>query len=149
VFGLAEIVRARPNNLRYAYFTNLEYALQRLSAIGLLLFVGAHVWLARISPAIDPANRFHHETWAGMHAALSEPDTFVVYVLGLLGVSYHLANGLRTAAMRMGLVVSRQAQRRMQVFSSVALVLLLAMSGAALYGFRPFLDVPAAWAIAR
>jgi len=136
VIGLREIARSRPNNGRYLYFGNLEYILQRVSAIGLLLFIGAHVWRARVLPAMD--NPVGHETWQGMHEALSEPLTFAVYVLGLLGVSYHLANGVRTAAIRLGLVVSAAAQRRMQFVCVGLLILLLLMSGAALWGFKPF-----------
>jgi succinate dehydrogenase / fumarate reductase cytochrome b subunit len=138
VVGLREIARSRPNNARNPYFGNLEYLLQRVAAIGILLFIGAHVWRARILPAQTDLG---HETWAGMHEALSEPITFAVYALGLLGVSYHLANGLRTAAIRTGLVVSERAQKRMQLVAACVLIALLAMSGAALWGFRPFQQV--------
>ena len=79
-----------------------------------------------------------YEKLGRMHEALSEPLTFTVYALGMLGISYHLANGLQTSAMRLGLVVSDEGRRRMQVVSYAALVILLAMSGLALYGFRPF-----------
>jgi succinate dehydrogenase / fumarate reductase cytochrome b subunit len=136
--GLREIFRMRPNNARYNYFGNLEYVLQRIAALGLLLFIGAHVWRARVLPAMTAEG---HETWQGMHEALSEPITFGVYALGMLGVSYHLANGLRTAAIRLGLVVSEPAQRRAQWVAVGVLILLLAMSGAALWGFKPFQDV--------
>jgi succinate dehydrogenase / fumarate reductase cytochrome b subunit len=136
--GLREIFRMRMNNARYNYFGNLEYVLQRVAAIGVLLFLGAHVTKARILPAMTPEG---HESWQGMHDALSEPITFGVYVLGMLGVSYHLANGLRTAAIRTGLVVTEPAQRRAQWAAAVVLLLLLAMSFAAIYGFKPFQEI--------
>jgi succinate dehydrogenase / fumarate reductase cytochrome b subunit len=136
--GIAETLRSRPNNPAYNYFGNLEYVLQRVTAIGLLLFIGAHVYLARISPAMN--SPVGHETWAGMHEALSEWDTFIVYTLGTLGVSYHLANGVRTASIRLGLAVSERAQRRMQYVGMALLVILVGMSGAAIYGFKPFMD---------
>jgi succinate dehydrogenase / fumarate reductase cytochrome b subunit len=137
--GLREIARGRPNNASYRYFGNLEYLLQRVAAVGVLLFIGAHVWRARIAPAL--ATPGGHETWAGMHDALSEPITFGVYVLGVLGVCYHLANGLRTAAMRLGFVVSREAQARMQWIAAAVLLVLLAMSAMAIAGFQPFAEV--------
>jgi succinate dehydrogenase / fumarate reductase cytochrome b subunit len=134
--GVREILRGRPNNATYGYFGNLEFILQRVAAVGLLLFIGAHVWLARIHPALGAAP--FHETWEGMHEALSEPPTFIVYTLGMLGVSYHLANGLRTASMRLGLVVSAPAQRRMQWVAAAIMIVLLAMSFGAIAGFKPF-----------
>lgn len=140
VLGLREIVRGRQNLLTYTFFDNLKFFFQRLSAVGLALFIGAHLWRARILPSYVECKNppVCSETWMGMHYALSEWPTFIVYALGLLGVSYHLANGLQTASMRLGLVVSRPAQARVQWISWAALAILLAMSAATMYGFQPF-----------
>lgn len=147
VLGLVEIVRSRPNNVRYGYFDNLKYLLQRISAIGLALFIGAHVWLARIRPSVSP-DEFAvngHETWNGMHHAFNEiefglPITLIVYVLGLLGVSYHLANGVYTFGIRWGLALSPSGRKRLQAVSAVLFVVLLGMSYGALLGFQPFTE---------
>jgi succinate dehydrogenase / fumarate reductase, cytochrome b subunit len=133
--GLKIILKARPNNLQYGTLRNLKYSLQRLSALGVLLFLGAHVIKARILPAMEGG----HETWQGMHEALSEPITFAVYVLGLLGVSFHLGNGLWGTALTLGLTVSPRGQSRMEWISGGFFVLLLAMSGLSMYGFQPFM----------
>ncbi len=101
----------------------------------MLLFLGAHVVKARFLPAMNG----HVETWAGMHEALSEPVTLAVYALGLLGVSFHLANGLWTAAITWGLTVGPAAQRRMQWVSAIVFLVLLAMSAGAVVGFEPSL----------
>jgi succinate dehydrogenase / fumarate reductase cytochrome b subunit len=134
LIGLGIIVKMRPNNVRYGYFRNLRYLLQRLSALGVLLFLGAHVVKARIMPATQGT----HETWRGMHEALSEPVTFTVYALGLLGVSYHLANGLWGSALTFGLTVGPRAQTRMQWIALFTFFLLMAMSTIAVWGFQPF-----------
>lgn len=133
--GLRAIFKMRPNNGSYHRLSNLRYLLQRISALGVLGFLGAHVIKARILPATAGT----HETWVGMHEALSEPLTFGVYVLGLTGVAFHLANGLWGAGMTWGLTVSPRAQKRMETFSIVFFLVLMAMSGAALYGFQPFM----------
>jgi succinate dehydrogenase / fumarate reductase cytochrome b subunit len=132
--GLSLIRNARPNNVRYGTLRNLKYTLQRLSGLGVLLFLGAHVAKARILPAMAGVT----ETWQGMHEALSEPITFGVYVLGLLGVSFHLANGLWGSALTFGVTVSPSAQTRMERASIAFFVVLLGMSALAVYGFRPF-----------
>ena len=41
--------------------------------------------------------------------------TLVVYVLGVLGIAYHLANGLQTFAMGWGIVTSRRALKKLDV----------------------------------
>lgn len=134
--GLFEIARARPNNAAYPLFNNLKFLLQRISAVGVLLFLGAHVVKARLQPAIACINPPRcAETWAGMHEAFHEPLTLTVYVLGLLGISYHLANGLYTASMRWGVVVSDAGRRRALMLSAVCFVVLLVMSFSSLWGF--------------
>ncbi len=60
------------------------------------------------------------------------PPTLIVYLLGTLGVSYHLANGLLTFAMSWGLAQGKGLQRLERV-AIAAFVVLLAMSWGALY----------------
>jgi succinate dehydrogenase / fumarate reductase, cytochrome b subunit len=137
VLGLRLLLRWRPNNLEERTFGNLKFMLQRVAGLGVGAFIVAHVIKARILPAMSPAGV---ETWHGMREALSEPVTMTVYVLGLLGVSYHLANGLWTALITWGLTVTPQAQRRSQALAFVALIVLLGMSGLSLYGFLQPMD---------
>jgi succinate dehydrogenase / fumarate reductase cytochrome b subunit len=132
--GLQLMRKARPNNARYGTLRNLKFSLQRLSALGVLLFIAAHVAKARVQPAMAGTT----ETWQGMHAALSEPATLAVYVLGLLGVSFHLANGLWGTALTLGVTVSPAAQRWMERVSIAVFLGLLTMSALAIVGFRPF-----------
>jgi succinate dehydrogenase / fumarate reductase cytochrome b subunit len=61
--------------------------------------------------------------------------TLAVYLLGTLGVAYHLANGLHAFAMGWGVVTSRRALRRLGLLAVVAFVVLLGMSWAAIYAF--------------
>ena len=69
VWGIGRLVTAQPNNVKYKYFANLKYTLQRLSAVGVMLFLGAHLWLAMLHPRIttgrpepfaDIAHEMHH-----------------------------------------------------------------------------------------
>jgi succinate dehydrogenase cytochrome b subunit len=125
IWGLVRLFSFRPNNVRYGNYDNLKYLLQRLSAIGLLGFIGAHLWLAwarprfvegRPEPFADIANEMAHHT-----------PTLVVYILGVLAVSYHLANGIQTFAMGQGLVASAGALRRLEWVVYLTFALLLAM----------------------
>lgn len=120
-WGLRRLGMTKPNG--YKFFGNAKYILQRLSALGLLGFIAAHVYLARISPALHSPTG--HESFDDLAAHMRHhPPTLVVYILGVLGTTYHLANGVYTAAFIHGLAASPKAQRRMQV-ASIALFLVL------------------------
>ena len=132
VWGISRLTTAKPNNVKYKNFTNVKYALQRLSAIGVMLFLGAHIWLAMLHPRLttgrpepfaDIAHQMHHHG-----------PTLAVYALGTLGVSYHLANGLHSFAMGWGIVTSRRALRKLESVVVFVFLLLLAMSWGAVYG---------------
>jgi len=130
-WGLSRLVSARPNNLEYRYYANHKYLLQRLSAVGVLLFLGAHLWLALLRPRLVLGRA---ELFADIaHEIHFHAPTLIVYVLGTLGVAYHLANGLQTFAMGWGLVVTRRALERLDRLVLGFFVLLLAMSWGAIY----------------
>jgi succinate dehydrogenase / fumarate reductase cytochrome b subunit len=133
LWGLARLRTSRPNYPRYGYFENLKYLLQRLSALGVLAFLGAHIWLAFLRPRLvehQPAEPFQ-DIAAEMHHG---PATLFVYLLGTLGVAYHLGNGLYGFAMSWGLAATRRSLRGFQTAGIVLFVVLLAMSWAAIYG---------------
>ena len=131
IWGISRMAQTRPNIQSYTFWGNLKFILQRLSAIGLVLFLGAHVWLAMLHPRFVEG---HAEPFADISEQMRYYlPTLAVYVLGTLGVSYHLANGLHTFAMGWGLVVSRRALRKFD-FAVIALFLVfLGMGWAAIY----------------
>jgi succinate dehydrogenase / fumarate reductase cytochrome b subunit len=131
VWGIGRLFTSQPNNTRYNVYGNLKYLLQRAAAVGVLFFLGAHLWLALIHPRITTG---HGEAFADLaHEMRFNPPTLWVYVLGTLGVAYHLANGLQTVAMGWGLVTSRVALKRLEWVVIGVFLLLLAMSWATLY----------------
>jgi succinate dehydrogenase / fumarate reductase cytochrome b subunit len=131
-WGIGRLLTTRPNTLRYGTFANLRYGLQRLSAIGVLLFLGAHVWKAALFPRLVEG---HAEAFADIaHEMRFHTPTLVVYLLGTLGVAYHLANGISSFAMGWGLATSRRAVEKLTMWVALAFVALLTMSWAVIYG---------------
>jgi succinate dehydrogenase / fumarate reductase, cytochrome b subunit len=131
VWGVGRLANSRPNNLRYPFYGNFKYLLERLAAVGVLLFLGAHLWLAMIRPRVmegraEPFSDIAHQ----MHF---HRPTLVIYLLGTLGVCYHLANGAQTFCMGWGVVSSKRALRRMEWLAIALFVILLAMSWGAIY----------------
>ncbi len=131
VWGIGRLLSSRPNNVRYRFYGNLKYLLQRLAGLGVLLFLGAHLWLALLKPRIVEG---HAETFADLaeHMHFHGP-TLATYVLGILGVAYHVANGLQSACMGWGVVTSQKGLRRLEGAALVVFVLLLAMGWGAVY----------------
>jgi succinate dehydrogenase / fumarate reductase cytochrome b subunit len=131
VWGIGRLASSRPNNLRYGFYANLKYLLQRLSALGVLLFLGAHLWLAWIRPHVVEG---HPEAFADIaHEIHFNGPTLPVYLLGTLGVAYHLANGAQTFMMSWGVVATQRGLRRLERYTIGLFVLLLLMSWGAIY----------------
>lgn len=131
IWGIGRLASSKPNNVKYNYYANLKYVLQRLAAIGVALFIGAHLWLAMLQPRLvmgkaEPFAHIAHE----MHHHV---PTLVVYILGTLGVAYHLANGLHTFTMGWGIATSRRALKRLDVAAILLFMALLAMSWGVIY----------------
>jgi succinate dehydrogenase / fumarate reductase cytochrome b subunit len=131
VWGLGRMLRARPNNDRYKGFANLRYVLQRVSAIGLVLFLGAHLWLAMLKPRLTTG---HAETFADIsHEMHFHGPTLAVYVLGVLGIAYHLANGVSGFAMGWGVVQSQAGLKKLDALVWALFVGTLGLGYAVIY----------------
>jgi succinate dehydrogenase / fumarate reductase cytochrome b subunit len=131
VWGIGRLFTSRPNNVRYRTYANLKYVLQRLAGLGVLAFIGAHLWLALLHPRVVEG---HAETFADIAQHMHfHPPTLAVYVLGVLGVAYHLANGLQSACMGWGVVTSKKGLRRLEGATMVVFLLFLAMGWGAVY----------------
>jgi succinate dehydrogenase / fumarate reductase cytochrome b subunit len=131
IYGLIGLKKSSFNYPQFPFFGNLKYLLQRVSGVGLLLFVPAHLYKTRIEPGfLNSTLNFYH-----MKEGLSEIPTFLIYCLGILGVSYHLANGLWQFSIGWGLVRSQPAIQRLQILSILFFFLMAAMGSFAMWGF--------------
>jgi succinate dehydrogenase / fumarate reductase cytochrome b subunit len=131
VWGVGRLMSTKPNNVRYGYFANLKYVLQRLSAVGVLLFLGAHLWKAMLEPRMMHG---HAEVFSDIADQMNHHmPTLAVYVLGVLGIAYHLSNGLHTFCMGWGVVSSRDALKKLQGLVVIVFLVLLAMGWGAIY----------------
>jgi len=113
LYGISIIFTGRPNTNRYGYGKNYFYVAQRVSAILLVLFLLFHVLgmkgLLGSAFTFDP----HLATQTTVrHITANAFVAYVVYPIGILAGTFHLANGFWTAAITWGLTVSRRAQQR-------------------------------------
>ncbi|NOJ96690.1 succinate dehydrogenase [Corallococcus coralloides] len=130
-WGLLRIFTMKPNNLAYNNYGNLKYIVQRVAGLGVLAFLGAHIWLAFLQPRLMEG---HAEPFMDIAREMHyHGPTLMVYLLGTLGTAYHLANGLQTFGMGWGILASDRSMRRFEPISILIFLILLAMSWGAIY----------------
>ena len=130
-YGIYIHATGRANPFQYAYRNNWLSWLQRWSGIVTLVFIGWHFWQTRL------ANYLYGRVieFQMMADILADPRWLAFYVVGLIAVSYHLANGLRTFLLTWGAVVGQRARRRTTVLCAVFGVFVLVVSLAAIRAF--------------
>ncbi len=134
-YGLVIAAGAQPELRRYPYARNWFYWLQRVSGVGILLFLLAHVGTTRVWGLVEPA--VHADLYGHLQGLLSLPWVFAAYVLGLLLAVFHLANGLWAMGIVWGLTTSAQAQQRLAYACAGLGLLLMALGLHGLIGFLP------------
>jgi succinate dehydrogenase / fumarate reductase cytochrome b subunit len=113
VYGLYVAVNGKPNTGNYGYVKNWFYVMQRVTAIILVAFIFFHVggfygWFGK-GLEFDADEAFRTTVH---HIQRSPLISLVIYPLGILCATFHLANGFWTGAIAWGLTVSRKAQQR-------------------------------------
>lgn len=150
--GIWFATSSRPNVDRYRYQANWRYTLQRLSGYLGVLFILMHVtslrfgWTwAGLMPAFDP---HLPATSTGVHfqEGIAGPAIAAFYLVCVLALVFHFANGLWTAGITWGLTVSATAQKRWGWVCAAIGVALSAAGIAAVAGFTT-LDIDQARAI--
>ncbi|MBX5482969.1 MAG: succinate dehydrogenase [Myxococcaceae bacterium] len=130
-WGIQRLFSFRPNNVAYPFWGNLKYLVQRIAAVGVLLFIGAHLWLALLHPRLVEG---HAEPFSDIASAMRHHwPTLVVYLLGTLGVAYHLANGVSTFSWMWGAVGGRRSLARFDIVAAVVFFVVLAMAWGVIY----------------
>lgn len=129
------------NVARYAYQGNARYAWQRITGYIAFVFILLHVASLRwgwtfggFFPTFDP----HHaasSTALHFQSGVMGLAMAAFYVVCVLSIVFHFANGLWTAGITWGLTISQGAMRRWgQVCAGIGVVLALA-AVLAVYGF--------------
>lgn len=139
--GMYFAFSGRTNVKRYPYQDNWRYTLQRISGYLGVVFIIMHITSLRfdvtywnLMPAFEgdaasssTAAHFQNGVW-GWVASL-------FYLVCVLALVFHFANGLWTAAITWGLTLSVQAQRRWGVVCAAVGVALGAATVMAVIGF--------------
>ncbi|MEI8281423.1 MAG: hypothetical protein WCG75_03360 [Armatimonadota bacterium] len=142
IYGLFIISRAENNyfTTKYKWSENRMFFLQRLSGVAVFFFLIYHV----ISTTVVKYWTGSAESikYTAMAEKLHNPLVLMIYVLGILGASYHLGYGIWNFCIRWGITVTEAAQQRIQKISGLVFVAITLMGWIALAGF--FMHKPSA-----
>jgi succinate dehydrogenase / fumarate reductase cytochrome b subunit len=124
-YGFVRVGRAELDNpLRNDYLGAYLYSLQRISGVIAFFFIGWHVWTTRVQYYFFGAEI----SYDMMHSMMTDPVSFVIFLVGVLASVFHFTNGLWTFCVTWGITVGQRAQRAAR---AVSLVLFAAMYGTA------------------
>lgn len=113
-YGIYVTFNGKQNIGNYGYGKNWYYFAQRVSAIIIFLFAIFHILSLKYglfggTLAFEPANATNSTI---RHIQSNAFIGWVIYPLGILASTFHLANGFWTGAISWGLTVSKHAQQR-------------------------------------
>lgn len=131
LYGIYIHASGKPNPFQYTYANNAMYWLQRWTGIVTLIFIGWHFWQTRLANYLfgTPID------FDMMASIFADPKWVAFYVVGLVAVSFHFANGLRTFLTTWGLVVGNRARGTAAKVAAAFGALVLVISLAAIWAF--------------
>ncbi len=134
IYGIWITLTGQPNVGNYPYGKNWAYLMQRISAMIIVLFALFHILSLKYgllghTLSFDP----HSASFTiHRHVTSSWIVGWVVYPIGILASTYHMANGFWTAAITWGLTISAGAQRRFGIACAGLFVLMTLLGFTAL-----------------
>jgi succinate dehydrogenase / fumarate reductase, cytochrome b subunit len=121
IYGLFITASARPNVSSYSYERNWAYFFQRMSGIIAFFYIGYHVITTRGWAVFVKGSEI---TFQDMVLKLSSPFVIIIYIIGILAVTYHFSNGLWSFSITWGIVKSEQGQKRLAFLSNIIFLVL-------------------------
>jgi succinate dehydrogenase / fumarate reductase, cytochrome b subunit len=153
IVGVWIVAEGLPNPHEYPYGANYRYTLQRATGVIAFVFIALHVfhmhgWFHNsvwVNYVVNPFSGgqfkpYNATSTAGM--ALQSVVWVIVYMIGVLASIFHLANGIWTMGITWGVWTSERAQKRALRVCWVFGLLLVVVSGAALFGLRNAVNTP-------
>lgn len=121
VLGVYIAFTAKYNLGNYKFGRNWAFFFQRITGIIALIFIVWHVWQTRVQVALGNA-----EVNADMmYNILQQPFYFWFYIISILAIVYHLANGLWGFVVSWGIAQSPKSQL---FFSYVSVLVFVVVS---------------------
>lgn len=119
------VIRKVHNNRKWMYW------LQRVTAIPALMFIAWHLATTRFAGYGEDANFYRV-----MVDEFKNPAIVLFYIVGILSICFHFANGIATFCMTWGITVSPGSQKLVGLASAGVGVALAGMAINSIFGFN-------------
>ncbi|MEB3103621.1 succinate dehydrogenase [Ferviditalea candida] len=106
-YGIYLAYISKNNVNKYQYARNWMFALQRLTGIVTLLFVGYHVWMLRVANWLSGTEI----SYQIVQDHLSTAWIALFYVIGVVSTSFHFTNGLGAGLITWGVTIGKHSQK--------------------------------------
>lgn len=130
--GVSIIYRSQFNIISYGFYRNWMYVLERLTGLGLILFIIYHILKTKLAFAFTG----RVADFAVMQETLSSSAGCILYCAGVVCAAFHIGNGLSSFLMRWGITVSRRSQNAAVMASWVVTLLLMIWGLRTVLSFR-------------
>lgn len=129
VYGIVIYTTAKPNQWQYSHLENWRYIFQRITGVIALIYIYYHVMQFKTVHELDYT--YVAKSLAGSQYINGLPmipfinpfSVYWFYIIGLVAVNYHFANGIWGFCITWGITVGRKSQ----VFMSYVAVLVFAV----------------------
>ena len=132
LWGIYIAWQARNNHLKYGYWRNWAFYLQRLTGLFVFFFVIYHVFSLKLNPDLSPLSMY--EKVARQFTSLSG---VILYAMGLTAALFHFINGIWGFMVNWGILVGPRAQK-IWGYALVFIFLIINLAGLRMMGaFMP------------
>ncbi len=131
LLGLTILYASKQNVLQYGTYRNWMYFLQRVTGMLAVVFIGVHVYETRLKGLIE--NRL--VTFDYMHQYFGPVWIKIFYIVGIVSVVFHFANGISTSLITWGITVSKRSQQASAAVSWLVFICMTFWGLKILYAF--------------
>lgn len=116
IYGIYITKSAKPNIVRESHGRNFAYLMQRVTGVVAFAYIAYHIITTR-AWALFVKN--DHITFSDMSADLNIWWKLMIYVIGILAVTFHFSNGIWSFSITWGLVRTEAGQKRLAMLSMI------------------------------
>lgn len=120
IYGIYIAFTAKNNVGHYSTYRNWMFFVQRITGVIAFIFIAIHVYQTRFQVALGQEVSFDM-----MADILENPFWLVFYIISILSIVFHFANGLWSFMITWGIT---QSPRSQQIMSYVALIVFVIVS---------------------
>ncbi|WP_217586900.1 succinate dehydrogenase cytochrome b558 subunit [Lentibacillus saliphilus] len=124
ILGVYIVFVAKNNPVKYSFFRNWMFLLQRLTGIITLIFIAWHVWETRVQAGLGNVDVNYNL----MEDILSSTYMFWFYIVGVISTTFHFANGLWSFFVTWGITQTPRSQQ-MTTYATIGVFLALSYIG--------------------